>query len=98
MLHHPPNTHEFDAVSAHSIVSKSPLLQARINVMSKERGQQVPVINVVLPNSNNIGGHLNNPAAAPRAPENSEGPKMDIQTFCSMYSLSDGLLHRFQEH
>ena len=63
-LDHPPNTHEFDAVSAHTIVSKSPLLQARVNAMSKERGQQTPVINVVLPN--NIGGYPA-PAQAPAA-------------------------------
>ncbi len=112
-LEHPPNTHEFDAVSTHTIVSKSPLLQARVNAMSKERGQQAPVINVVLPN--NIGGYPIYPAAGGAAaapapatassvdscllPANlSDGPKMDIETFCRIYSLSDDLLHHFREH
>jgi len=27
-----------------------------------------------------------------------EGPKMDIETFCSIYSLSDDLLGRFRDH
>lgn len=105
-LERPPNTHEFDQVSAHTIVSKSPLLQARLNAMSKERGS---VINVVLPN--NIGGYPTFPAAVPQAqvfapaadspllPANlSQGPKMDIESFCSIYSLSDDLLSRFREH
>ena len=32
-------------------MSKLPLLQARVNAMSKERGQGVLIINVVLPNN-----------------------------------------------
>jgi len=83
--------------------------------MSKERGQQAPVINVVLPNS--IGGYpiyppIGGPAAAPQVsqvssptmdahllPENhSEGPKMNIEMFCTVYSLSSDLLRRFREH
>jgi hypothetical protein len=112
-VEHPPNTREFDPVSAHTIVSKSPLLQARLNAMSKERGQIAPVVNVVLPN--NFGGFYppgpGAPAAAPQVqafapmadspllPANlSVGPKMDIETFCSIYSLSDDLLRRFREH
>ena len=87
--------------------------------MSKERGQGVPIINVVLPN--NAGGYPVYPngsnngvpiapplpqALAPTAsvdtiilpPNHSEGPKMDIETFCSVYSLSEGFLSCFWEH
>ena len=117
-LEHPPNTREFDPVSAHTIVSKSPLLQARINAMSKERAQQGSVINVVLPN-NIAGGYpiyppiATGPAAepAPQVPhvlapntngslvhENHQGPRMDIEMFCTLYSLSSDFLCRFQEH
>ena len=31
-------------------------------------------------------------------PNHSEGPKMDIETFCTVYSLSEGFLSRFREH
>jgi hypothetical protein len=31
-------------------------------------------------------------------PNHSEGPKMDIETFCTVYSLSEELLSRFREH
>jgi len=53
-LEHPPNIHEFDPVSSHTIVSKSPLLQARLKAMEKEKGPQLPpapVFNVILPDN-----------------------------------------------
>jgi hypothetical protein len=31
-------------------------------------------------------------------PNHSEGPKMDIETFCTVYSLSEDFLSRFREH
>lgn len=51
-LEHPPNIREFDPISSHTIVSKSPLLQARLNAMEKEKKPQqplAPVFNVILP-------------------------------------------------
>ena len=49
-----PNILLFDPVSSHTAVSKSPLLQACLNVISKEKAPPLPqaalVINVVLPN------------------------------------------------
>src|SRR5271168_4845385 len=58
-LKHPPNIREFDPVSSHTIVSKSPLLQAWLKAMEKEKGPQLPpapVFNVILPN--NAYGHF----------------------------------------
>jgi hypothetical protein len=58
-LEHPPNIREFDPVSSHTIVSKSPLLQARLKAMEKEKGPQqppAPVFNVILPD--NAYGHF----------------------------------------
>jgi hypothetical protein len=101
-------------------VSKLPLLQARVNALSKERGQGAPIINVVLPNNLNAGGYPvyptvpnNEPPVAPLPqalspavdsssyllpPNHSEGPKMDIETFCFFISLSEDLLSHFREH
>ena len=74
-LEHPPNIREFDAVSSHAIVSKSPVLQARLKAMEKEKGPQqplAPVFNVILPD--NAYGHFQPaphdpfpPVAAPAA-------------------------------
>src|ERR1700678_4446141 len=58
-LEHPPNIREFDPDSSHTIVSKLPLLQARLKAMEKEKGPQQPpasVFNVILPN--NAYGHF----------------------------------------
>jgi hypothetical protein len=78
--------------------------------MSKERGQTAPIINVVLPN--NFAGYpthaasAGGPATMPFTPAAdsplltailTEGSKMDIEMFCSIYSLSNDLLSRFQE-
>jgi hypothetical protein len=46
-------------VSSHTVVSKSPLLQARLKAMEKEKGPQqlqAPVFNVILPD--NAYGHF----------------------------------------
>ncbi|KAF8799436.1 hypothetical protein BYT27DRAFT_7263956 [Phlegmacium glaucopus] len=101
-LEHPPNIQEFDAVSMHTIVSKSPLLTSRLKAMEKEKGPQAPVINVVLPA--NYG--LPPPAAMQLPPllqkptglipsTLSKGPRMDIDTFCVVYLLPDTILQHF---
>ncbi|TFK35642.1 hypothetical protein BDQ12DRAFT_611582, partial [Crucibulum laeve] len=47
----PPNTTLFNEVSPTSIVAESPILQACLNAMAKEKATlSAPVINVVLPN------------------------------------------------
>jgi hypothetical protein len=54
ILTHPLNIHKFDSVSLHTIVSKSPLLQAQLKAMEKEKGPQLPqapVFNIILPNN-----------------------------------------------
>ncbi|KIK05665.1 hypothetical protein K443DRAFT_3674 [Laccaria amethystina LaAM-08-1] len=49
-----PNILLFDPVSSHTAGSKSPLLQARLNVITKEKAPPpppaAPVVNVILPN------------------------------------------------
>jgi len=57
----PPNIAAFDPVSTHTVVSKSPILQARLNNLAKEKGPQGPVFNVVLPN--NFGMYQDFPLA-----------------------------------
>ena len=112
---HPPNIREFDLISSHTIVSKSPLLQARLKVMEKEKGPQLPpapVFNVILPE--NTYGHFQPPHNPfPPVPQavhvpppstgliprtHSEGPKLDITNFCTIYVLPDVVLQRFREH
>ena len=68
-LDHPPNIREFDPVSGHAIISRSPLLQARLKAMEKEKEPQVPgpVVNVVLPANY---GLPQLPVAPPSAPVN----------------------------
>lgn len=89
----------------HTIVSKSPLLTSRLKAMEKEKGPQAPVINVVLPA--NYG--LPPPVAAQPPPlfqkptglipsTLSEGPRMDIDTFCIVYLLPDAILHHFRDN
>ncbi|PPR08156.1 hypothetical protein CVT24_012146 [Panaeolus cyanescens] len=66
-LERPPNTSELDPVAEHSVVSRSPILQARLKAMQKEKGPQAPqtsgvtqpVINMVFPPNFGLG-----PAAA----------------------------------
>jgi hypothetical protein len=102
-LEHPPNIREFDMVSSHTVVSKSPLLQARLKAMEKEKGPQQPqalVFNVILPD--NVYGHRDPfPPLAPavQAPFPStglipgthcEGHKMDIARFLSSLCTSRG--------
>ncbi|PPQ86307.1 hypothetical protein CVT24_006445, partial [Panaeolus cyanescens] len=66
-LERPPNTTEFDPVSEHTIVTRSPILQARIKAMQKEKGIEAPappappaipqpIINVVLPPNYGLPG------------------------------------------
>lgn len=50
-LKKPPNITQFDPVSTHTVVSKSPILQQHLNNMAKEHGPQAPVVNIVLPNN-----------------------------------------------
>jgi hypothetical protein len=60
---------QFDPVSTRTVVSKSPILQARLNNMAKERERPqppappAPVFNVVLPN--NLYGVYQDPPALP---------------------------------
>jgi hypothetical protein len=106
-----PNIAAFDPVSTHTVVSKSAILQARLNTMAKEKGPQAPVINVVLPN--NFGAYQDflHPAAAIQPPHPapatstgllppnySEGSKMDLTTFCMIYTLADSIKQRLQNN
>ena len=89
----------------HTIVSKSLLLTSQLKAMEKEKGLQAPVINMVLPT--NYG--LPPPVAAQLPPlfqkptrlipsTLSEGPRMDIDTFCIVYLLPDTILHHFHNN
>ena len=89
----------------HTIVSKSLLLTSRLKAMEKEKEPQAPVINMVLPA--NYG--LPPPVAAQLPPlfqkptglipsTLSEGPRMDIDTFCIIYLLPDAILHHFRDN
>lgn len=84
-LEKPPNIAQFDPVSTRTVVSKSPILQQRLNNMAKERGPQAPVVNVVLPNNFGLyqefgmqGGRVPGPVAAP--PTQTPGPISLIPT------------------
>ena len=90
----------------HTIVSKSPLLMSRLKAMEKEKGPQAPVINVVLPANYGLPPPV---APAPLAPPPqqltglipstlSEGPRMDIDTFCVVYLLPDTILQHFRDN
>jgi hypothetical protein len=91
----------------HTIVSKSPLLTSRLRAMEKEKPQApaAPVVNVVLPA--NFGLPL--PVVAQPPPQIqkptglipstlSEGPRMDLDTFCTVYQLPDAVLHHFRDN
>jgi len=107
-LEHPPNIREFDPVSGHTIVSRSPLLQVRVKAMEKEKGPQAsgPVVNVVLP----ANYRLPLPAA-PAAPlpvpadesalipsQYVAGQRMDLSAFCAIYELPDGVYQRLSDN
>jgi len=93
----------FDAVLAHAIALKSPILQAQINQMNHDKAPQpppAPVINVVLPN--NLYGQYPPPALPPpiSAPQmtglipttHEPGLRLNMATFCMVYELSDTIL------
>jgi hypothetical protein len=99
----------FDAVSAHAIASKSPILQARINQMNRDKAPQppaAPVVNVVLPN--NLYGQYPPPVlplpipvlqATGLIPATHEpGSKLDIATFCAIFGLSNAIYERLTEN
>jgi hypothetical protein len=105
----PPNIKEFDPVSTHAVVTKSPVLQARLSATAKEKGPAPAaphIINVVLPN--NAYGYQPLPPIAPLVqphvsltslilPTYIEGPEMDIEKFCSVYSLPSSIQAHFCE-
>jgi len=118
-LDHPPNIREFDAVSMHLIVSKSPLLQVQLKSMQKEKREResIKVHNhlVLPPHPFGVYAPAQLPAAVPGPPaipvqllpvrSNSlipetytEGPKMDIKTFVSIYELPQSILQHFEEN
>ena len=107
-LEHPPNIREFDPVAGHTIVSRSPLLQARLKAMEKERGPQAPgpVVNVVLPANYGLPVPVG-PAPLSIAPLGDsgliplhyvEGQKMDLSAFCALYGLPDIVYQRLSEN
>lgn len=92
----------------HTVVSKSPLLTARLRAMDKEKGQ-APVINVVLPANYGLPPpviaqplpvtppHIQKPIGL-IPPTLNEGPRMDIDTFCAVYQLPDTVLQHFRDN
>jgi len=93
----------FNAVLAHAIALKSPILQARINQMNCDKAPQppaAPVINVVLPN--NLYGQYPPPVLPPPIPAphttglipttHEPGSRLNMATFCTVYELSDAIL------
>jgi hypothetical protein len=86
-------------------VSRSPLLQAHLKAIKKEKGPQAPrpVVNVVLPA--NFGIPLPVAPAAPPPADSRlipshywEGPKMDLSAFCAIYELPDHVYQRLNEN
>ena len=104
----PLNILPFDPVLSHTAVLKLPLLQARLNTISKERAPPLPpaapVVNVVLPND------MFNPYEHPQplAPTSqmtslissthSTWPWMSIDQFCSIFTLSDDIHHQLDDN
>jgi hypothetical protein len=105
-LEHPPNLREFDIVSAHTAVSCSPLLQARLNSMKKEKGEPIQIHNHITypqpPTPAAVGVAsapsivqgssrlVSNPSAA--------GVQMDIESFIRVFNLPSLILQHFQAH
>jgi len=104
----PPNINLFDPVSTHTVASKSPLLQARLNAMAKEKAPPpppaAPVVNIVLPNDmfNPYQQHrppvpaLQTTGLIP--PSYRPGPRMDMAQFCSIFALSEDIYRRLDEN
>jgi hypothetical protein len=89
----------------HTIVSKSPLLTARLKAMDKEKGPQAPVVNVVLPANYGLPPPVvvNPPPLIQKLtgliPSTlNEGPRMDIDTFCVVYQLPDAILQHLRDN
>ena len=99
----PPNILLFDLVSSHTAISKSPLLQARLNAISKEKAPPppaAPIINVVLPNDMfNPHQHQRPLVSAPQMTglipsTHGPGPWMSMEQFCSVFALSEDIFRR----
>jgi hypothetical protein len=104
----PLNILLFDPVSSHTAVSKSPLLQAHLNAISKEKALPLPpaapVVNVILPNDMfNPYQHLRLLAPALQITglipfTHSTGPRMSMEQFCSIFALSDDIFRRLDNN
>ena len=105
----PPNINLFDAVLTYMVASKSPLLQARLNAMAKEKApppppaSAAPIVNIILPND------MFNPYQQHRPPlpalqitglippSYKPGPKLNMAQFCSIFALSDDIYRHLDE-
>jgi len=108
-LEKPPNIALFDPVSKHAVVSKSPVLQARLDAIAREKGPQqplIPPINIILPNNYQPAPAIL-PAIVPTGPASlgglipethNEGPKIDIATFCAIYCIPDDIHQCLREN
>ena len=89
------------------IISKSPLLQARINSIRKEKGSQPAnePIQVHIYNQGQPGGSTGDPPAAVPPQSNSlipithvAGTRLDIQAFVEFYQLPSSFLGLFTDN
>jgi hypothetical protein len=104
----PPNILLFDPVSSHIAISKSPLLQARLNAISKEKAPPpppvAPVVNVMLLNDMfNAYQHHRPLVSAPQMTglipsTHGPGPRMSMEQFCSIFALSEDIFCRLDDN
>jgi hypothetical protein len=102
----PPNILLFDPVSSQTAILKSPLLQARLNAIRKEKALPSPpaalIIDVMLPNLNDMFNPYQHHRPLVSAPQmtalipstHGPGPQMSMEQFCSVFTLSDNIFRR----
>lgn len=107
-LEHPPNEAPFDTVSTKNVVKRSPLLQARVDSMQKEKGgctEPVQIHNHIYhqPPTAGLGEAL--PLAAAHSKDKPlilehcvAGEEMEIGEFVSVFHAPSSILAHFNQH
>lgn len=104
----PPNNEKFDALGTGALAEKSPLLQRRLQLNAEAKATTTQEIHNHMHIPPELLGVFRPQATAPTAAQDTvpmllpsalnPGPKLTIEEFCAIYSLSNEILSRLREN